>query len=70
MRLQLTETGLRGTNEHLALAAEAARLAIWVRDVSADEAEYRIVLPDGLVRSLAELVRLADRAGMAVPDRR
>lgn len=34
------------------------------------EAEYGIVLPDGLVRSLAELVRPADRAGMAVSDRR
>jgi PAS domain S-box-containing protein len=36
-RLQATEIGLRGTREHLALAADAARLGIWVRDVATNE---------------------------------
>lgn len=36
-RLQATQVGLRGTREHLALAADAARLGIWVRDVATDE---------------------------------
>lgn len=36
-RLLDSETGLRGTQEHLALAADAARLGIWIRDVKTDE---------------------------------